>query len=86
MDAEAVGIAAMKLGAGRERAEDVVDPGVGVMVRKKPGEAVAVGDVVFEIYHRAAKGLTRAMELLEGSFTVVDLAPDVGPLVIEVMG
>jgi len=86
MNAEAVGIAAMKLGAGRERAEDVVDPGVGVMVRKKPGEAVAVGDVVFEIYHRAAKGLTRAMELLEGSFTVVDLAPDVGPLVIEVMG
>ncbi len=86
MNAEAVGIAAMTLGAGRLRADDAVDHGVGVMVRKKPGEAVTAGDVVFEIYHRAGKGLPRATELLEGSFTVTDSAPPATPLVIEVLG
>ena len=86
MNAEAVGIAAMTLGAGRLRADDAVDHGVGVMVRKKPGEAVTAGEAVFEVYHRAGKGLARATELLEGSFTVTDSAPPATPLVIEVLG
>ncbi len=86
MNAEAVGVAAMTLGAGRLRADDAVDHGVGVMVRKKPGEAVTAGDAVFEIYHRGGKGLPRAAELLEGSFTVTDSAPPISPLVIEVLG
>ena len=85
MDAEAVGIAAMRLGAGREKAEDKVDPAVGIMVLKKPGEAVAKGETVFEIHHRAGKGLESAEELLKAAFTVGDTAPILEPLVLEVI-
>lgn len=85
MNAEAVGVAAMKLGAGRERAEDTVDHGVGVMILKKPGEAVSAGDVVFEVYHRAGRGLVEATELLSGSFTVTASALPETPLTLEVL-
>jgi len=85
MDAEAVGIAAMHLGAGREKSEDKVDHAVGVMVLKKPGEAVAKGEPVFEIHHRGGKGLASAERLLKAAYTVGATAPTLDPLVLEVV-
>src|SRR5207248_8494598 len=41
MDAEKVGVAVRMLGGGRDRAEDDIDPRVGVIVRAKPGARVA---------------------------------------------
>ena len=52
LDALEVGLAAVRLGAGRNRAEDKVDPAVGFALRKKPGDAVQVGDVLAEIHAR----------------------------------
>ncbi len=40
VDAEAIGLAAMALGAGRARVEDRIDPAVGVVLRRKVGERV----------------------------------------------
>ena len=81
MDAEAVGLAALELGAGRERAEDRIEPSVGIMVLKKPGEAVAVGDVMFEIHYNE-KGLAAATARLTGSFAIAERAPVPDPLVL----
>jgi len=44
IDAEAIGLAAMALGAGRSRIEDRVDPAAGLVVEKKVGDAVEVGE------------------------------------------
>ncbi len=44
IDAEAVGLAAMALGAGRSRVEDVVDPAAGLEVWKKVGDRVEAGE------------------------------------------
>jgi len=85
MDAEAVGVAAMHLGAGREKSEDNVDHAVGVMVRKKPGEAVAKGEPVFEIHHRAGKGLQSAQWLLKAAYDILAIRPTLDPLVLEVV-
>jgi thymidine phosphorylase len=85
MDAEAVGVAAMHLGAGREKSEDKVDHAVGVLVRKKPGEAVAKGEPVFEIHHRGGKGLQAAEWLLKAAFDIVPSPPTLDPLVLEVV-
>jgi pyrimidine-nucleoside phosphorylase len=85
MNAEAVGVAGMHLGAGREKAEDRVDPAVGVLVRKKPGEPVQAGEVVFEVHHRASRGLESALKLLQASFAVAPQAPEPEPLVWEVL-
>jgi thymidine phosphorylase len=44
IDAEGVGVAAMRLGAGRLKKEDAVDPAVGIALAKKLGDQVAPGE------------------------------------------
>jgi pyrimidine-nucleoside phosphorylase/thymidine phosphorylase len=44
IDTEAVGLAAVALGAGRSRVEDRIDPGVGLVVEKKLGDRVERGE------------------------------------------
>ena len=82
MDAEAVGLAGLELGAGRRRAEDRVDPAVGILVLKKPGEAVRAGEAIFEIHHNGP-GIAAAMARLGRSFRVGDDAPATQTTVLE---
>jgi len=49
-DAEAVGRAAMALGAGRARADDAIDHGAGVLLAVKRGDAVGAGAKVATLY------------------------------------
>jgi pyrimidine-nucleoside phosphorylase len=83
MTAGAVGIASMVLGAGRERAEDAIDPAVGVVCRAKPGDAVVAGAVIYEVHYRATSKLLAALPLLEESFTVSESRPEELPLILE---
>ncbi|AQY52064.1 pyrimidine-nucleoside phosphorylase [Listeria weihenstephanensis FSL R9-0317] len=48
--ADEIGIAAMLLGAGRATKEDEIDLAVGIMLRKKVGDKVAVGEPLVTIY------------------------------------
>jgi pyrimidine-nucleoside phosphorylase/thymidine phosphorylase len=41
----------MALGAGRARVEDRVDPGVGLVLQKKVGDAVSAGDALCLVHH-----------------------------------
>lgn len=49
-NAETIGLAAMKLGAGRAAKDDVIDHAAGIMLIKKPGDRVKRGDVVAILY------------------------------------
>lgn len=44
------GITAMKIGAGRENKNSLIDYDAGIYLHKKTGEAVKKGDTIFEIY------------------------------------
>lgn len=44
------GIVAMKLGAGREKKEDSIDFDAGIELRKKTGDAINRGDLLFTLY------------------------------------
>ncbi len=83
IDAEKVGIAARMLGGGRSRAEDKIDPAVGIIVRAKPGERVTPSDSVFEVHYRDGAKLAAVMPLLAGAFTVGDAPPSEAPLILE---
>lgn len=82
-EAEAVGRACVALGAGRDRAEDAVDPGVGIVVRAGVGEAVRVGDVLLEVHYSDEARKERALGLLAGITAVGDAPPERGALVLE---
>jgi pyrimidine-nucleoside phosphorylase len=83
MDAEKVGVAAMLLGAGRERAEDAIDHAVGVIVRTKPGDQVRAGAPVFEVLAQSESSLMAAVSLLGSAFQIGDTPPPEQPLVLE---
>jgi pyrimidine-nucleoside phosphorylase len=81
-DARAIGIAAMRLGAGRTRKEDDVDPGVGIELHAKVGAEVSEGDVLCVLTHRAGD-ISDALERARTAFEIGDEAPAETPLIRE---
>ncbi|WFE26657.1 thymidine phosphorylase [Solwaraspora sp. WMMD791] len=49
VDARLIGLAAWRLGAGRARKEDPVSAAAGVILHRRPGEAVRAGDPIVEL-------------------------------------
>jgi thymidine phosphorylase len=82
-DAERVGRATVLLGAGRDRAEDAVDPAVGAVVLARPGDEVREGDAILELHYRGPQKLAQALELLAGACPIDDEPPPARPLVLE---
>ena len=67
VDAETVGRAANALGAGRDRAEDAVNPAVGFDRLVKVGEEIAAGDVIARVHaHRSADAGEAKNKFLSG--------------------
>jgi pyrimidine-nucleoside phosphorylase len=85
LDAEAIGRAAMVLGAGRDRAEDAVDPAVGAVVRVRVGDVVRPGEALVELHYRDSGKLEAARQLLATGITIADAPQPAGPLVLEVI-
>jgi pyrimidine-nucleoside phosphorylase len=83
IDAELVGIAAMRLGAGRNRTEDTIDHSVGIVVCAKPGEKICSGESVFEVRYNDEAKLAAAISLLQGAYTIGEAPPAELPLILE---
>ncbi len=83
LKAERVGRAAVALGAGRDRLDAVIDPGVGILVLAASGTQVRQGDPVFEIRHRAGRGLDEARRLLQEAIVIDAVAAAPLPLVVD---
>ena len=83
LDAARVGRASVALGAGRDRAEDGVDPAVGIMVIAPPGAVVARGDPVLELHYRDRARLDAALQLAQAAITIGDAAPAPRPLILS---
>jgi thymidine phosphorylase len=84
--AEPIGHAAVTLGAGRATLEDAIDPGVGVTVIAPPGTAVKAGETVLLVRHRAGRGLSEALPLLQNAVAIGEAAPPAGALIVETIG
>ena len=78
-----VGMAALRLGAGRRTKDDDIDHAVGVRCLKKRGDAVAAGDVLAEIHaHDDAAADQACAEVLD-AYELGDEAPADRPIVLE---
>ena len=83
IDAEAIGIAAMLIGAGRERVDSRIDPAVGLVLLRKVGERVSVGEPLVEIHYNNEERLEAARALILQAFRVGLVAPSPRRLVLE---
>ncbi len=86
IDAEAIGLAAMLLGAGRETPEGKIDPAVGMVLRRKVGDAVRPGDPLAEIHYNKEERLEEAKSRVLQAFRVSPMAPTANPLLLERLG
>ncbi|OBA62770.1 thymidine phosphorylase [Mycobacterium sp. 1100029.7] len=83
IDAMAVGLTAWRLGAGRSRPGEQVQPGAGVRIHRRPGEPVAAGEALFTLYTDTPERFGAAMAELDGAWSVGDTAPASRPLIID---
>jgi thymidine phosphorylase len=74
-DALEIGLAAVAMGAGRTRADQAVDPAVGITVHKKPGARVMRGEPLASLHVRAPKDAAAVLERVAGAFEIADEAP-----------
>jgi len=86
IDAEAIGAAAMVLGAGRERAEDQIDPGAGLVIERKIGDAVRPGDALAVVHTSRDGAVEEGLRWVRAAYTIGPGAPVRAPVVYEVVG
>ncbi len=72
----------MKLGAGRESIEDNIDYGVGIVLNKKIGDYIHIGDTIATIYVR---GEDTSLKLLDDIFIIEEHQGEKEPLIYDVV-
>lgn len=85
MQCEQIGTACVILGGGRERKEDSVDPAVGIVLHKKVGDRVAVGESIATIHYNDESRGERARSLISQSCRIGDVAPERRPLIHKII-
>ncbi len=83
MDAQGCGIAAMLLGAGREKKEDAVQPDAGIVLHKKTGDSVEIGDTLAVLHTSCEERLRAANDRLLACYRIGPVCPPVGPHILE---
>ena len=72
----------MHLGAGRLNLNDKLDYGAGIILNKKVGDKVEVGDTLMTLY--TSKELN-PQEISTESFLITDNPPKENPLIYQIM-
>ncbi len=79
-----IGVAAMKLGAGRETKEDQIDPDVGIVLSKKVGDKVNKGDTLALLYNNK-DNIESILEEVIGAFTFTDNVIEKKSIIFEII-
>jgi pyrimidine-nucleoside phosphorylase len=83
IDTRAVGMASVLLSAGRLKKEDTIDPGAGIIVRKKIGDHVEAGEPLAVLHYSNDRNLVEAKQMLNGAYMIGDTRPELPPLIHE---
>ena len=70
LDAMKVGVAAWRLGAGRQKQGEVLQLGAGVEIHVKPGDMVKSGQSILTLYTDDSTRFARAQEVLTGAYSI----------------
>lgn len=86
LNALEIGVSSMKLGGGRETLEDVIDMSAGIMLNKKIGDYVKVGEKLCTIYtNKSEKEYAPIMEDIKKAYVIVSEKVEARPVIREVI-
>ena len=85
IDARAIGEAVVKLGGGRARKEDAVDPSVGAVIHAPVGARVVAGDTLVEVHAASHGAAASVLDRVEAAFEIVGHPVEEPPLILEVI-
>lgn len=85
IDAEKVGLVSMHLGGGRETKDSVIDLSVGVLLLRKVGDRVEVGESLAVIHAADEAAALRAAEELAGAYSIVPEKPVRPPFILDIV-
>lgn len=86
VDAEAVGIASVMLGAGRAEKDEPVDHAAGIILYAKPGKRVSKGDLIATLHTDSRSTIVAAESAVTDAVTIADEPPKEAPLIYKIVG
>jgi thymidine phosphorylase len=78
-----VGLAALRLGAGRRTKDDSIDHAVGICCLVKRGDRVEAGQPLAEVHARDGDSAEQARAEVLAAYTLADEPPPEQPIVLE---
>ena len=85
MNAEEIGIASVVLGAGRETKDSVIDHSAGIVLTKKLGDRVEVGDTLAILHTNDESAIKKAESDFLEAITLGEEKADVGKLIYKIV-
>jgi len=80
-----VGLAALRLGAGRRAKDDPVDHAVGIVCKRKRGDEVGQGEPLAEVHARDDASAAEAAEAVLAAYELGDEPPESRPIVLDTL-
>jgi pyrimidine-nucleoside phosphorylase len=85
IDALELALVVGELGGGRQRKEDSIDMGVGVVLRRKVGDAVTSGDELLVVHARRAEDVERLRQRIRDAITIGAAPVAAPPLIFDII-
>ena len=84
-NAAMVGTASSILGAGRQTKDDTIDHRAGILLYKKPSDAVRTGEVIARLYTERQETLPEALETVKSALTFTAAPVESPELIYEIV-
>src|SRR5262249_38079886 len=84
-DALALGLASVALGAGRAKVTDVIDPSVGIVLAKKPGDRTTKGEPLAVVHARDEASARICIDAVKRAVTLAARPPRRTKLVLDIL-
>lgn len=85
MENAEIGMSALLLGAGRQTKTDIIDPAVGIWMKKRLGDEVREGDVLAEFHVNDEANLDEAVQRFTAAVSISPDTPEKKPLIYSVV-
>ena len=85
IDSFELGLTSILLGAGREKIDDIIDMKAGILLKKKVGDSVDVGDSIAVFYTDRENILATARERITKSFKFSSTKPERKPMILDII-